>query len=131
MKTYLNSSFPELNATATAWEAAGYIVRDNGEASIDSFSGRPVCPREIICLGIGRHGMTDQALYWAAEEYRRRVEESLRTSALNRDAEALSALATAIRGSAESQVAERIIGALTERTQYAVRQQLKGTVFSR
>lgn len=132
--TYQSAYYPTLAASENAWKSIGYSVVGNpqdwpeNEVRPDRQSS---IPSEIVCLGIGLHGLTDAALYWAACEWQRRKEEQTRSTAIAREAESIGALAKSLCSEADKSVLDRIITKLSERTQYAVRQQLKGTSFLR
>lgn len=81
----------------------------------------------LLAIAVGRGLSGPEALTWAAEEHQRRAEERTRSTAMAREADAVQALAVAIQGINEEQMIETILAKLTERTQYAVRQQLGRT----
>lgn len=112
-----------VEAPAALWEAAGWRVYYNTEIITrwpDSDMKRAL-PLAVIETG----GTGPEALAWAIKEVSRQSEERTRVTAINREAKAIRELASALRGAEESKVLEQIMGRLTERTQYAVRQQLK------
>jgi hypothetical protein len=115
-----------IRATEATWRAAGvrpYSNTDEIDArNLDSFRYL----EELLMLAVHATGTRDDAaVAWAVAERNRREEERTRSTAHAREAEAITKLASAIRDSGEDSTLERIIGRLSERTQYAVRQQLK------
>jgi hypothetical protein len=68
-----------------------------------------------------------QALAWAVAEHDRRKEAKTAATAQAREAEGLKSLANALRDAGDSTVLDRVLSRLSERTQYAVKQQLKGS----
>jgi hypothetical protein len=77
-----------------------------------------------IAVTKGMHGA--DALAYAVEEIDRQHEVSALTRAMRTDSSAVSKLADAMKTEAEETVLSRIMSRLSERTQYAIRQQLKG-----
>lgn len=129
-KTYQSQYFPGLHATANAWQSIGYHIVGNPEDWAGN-EARPDyhdnVPSAIVRLALGLHDKTDAALYWAAQEWQRRKEEQTRSTAEARSAESIAALAVALRSAGQQTALEQVIGQLSERTQYAVRAQLKGS----
>ena len=122
-RTYTIPGLPTIRISDTARIAAGFGCYTNVDSV--SIEGRSV-PLELIALGIGTTGHADdRAVYWACAEHRRRLEESLRTGAMGREAQAISELAASIRASNEQNALDSILSRLSEKTQYAVRAQLK------
>lgn len=127
--TYSNKNFPGLMASENAWRAVGFHIVGNPKdwPGDEAKYSRHDMPYEVVHLAIGIHGPTDAALYWAAQEIQRRREETTRACAISREAESLRELAGAIRGSSESALLEKILGRVTEKTRFAIQQQLRGT----
>lgn len=129
MKLYHLKYIPSLEASEEAWLAAGYVPYTDINEVYSLHSGS--VPHEILALGVlATNSNGPQAITWAAMEYRRRMEESLRVGAMNRESDALKALSAALSTQTERNLAQRIMGALTENTKFALRQQLKGTQFA-
>lgn len=116
-------------ASEAAWSAAGAEVYSNRD-TIDRGQllrryGNGVDMHEVLFLAVHVTGRRDDyAVAWAIAERQRRLEGSHQNAVISGEAGALRELAQAIAGTTESAVLERILGRLSERTQYAVRQQL-------
>lgn len=114
-----------ISAPRHIWTMLGYYaVTNNGilELRPNSFSSNA----DSLIVRAKAEGHTGEtAIAWALGEQTRQAEERTRSTAMAREAEALGRLAAAIRDGGEEAALERIIGRLSERTQYAVRQQLK------
>jgi hypothetical protein len=109
------------------WKAVGYEVytadSDTWEVR-ERYDGRDA----LVYEGRRVTGCDDwRALAWAAAEEQRRSEARTSATALAREAEGIQALAKSLSQISDQSVLERIISRLSERTQYAVRSQLKGT----
>jgi len=117
-------SIPGFTAPESLWRAAGGTVFSNTD-EVGACGMRYDMPR-LIAEGWHRHpGDGTAALLWALDEYRRQSEESARIRAQHADAAATAKLASAISASANQDALDRILPRLSERTQYAVRQQLR------
>jgi len=109
------------------WAAIGYEVFT---ADHETWTVRPRYDGRDALVYEGRRvtGRDDwAALAWAAAEEQRRREACTASTAHAREAEGLKELAGAIRQAGDASVLDRILGRLSERTQYAVKQQLRGT----
>lgn len=123
-KLYRHPSLP-VSAPEPYWTALRFTCYSNTDEVGNSHIGNYQEVAQAIMRGIEATGSNDhRALAWAMGELQRASEERTRATALAREAEGLQSLAKAIRESGEQQALERIIGRLTERTQYAVRKQL-------
>lgn len=113
-----------LSAPAWAWKAAGYEVYSNSdEVRRSSHYG---IGDDLLLTSVAGQGLDGaKALAWASTEHQRQKEERTKVTAQAREAEAIGALAEAIKGSSEEATLERILGRLTERTRYAVQAQLR------
>ena len=81
----------------------------------------------MIYAGRNATGTDDwHAVAWAVTEMNRHKEAMTAATAEARHAESIKELAASIRGSADQAMLDRILAGLSERTQYAVKQQLKG-----
>lgn len=119
---YSHPTLP-LTARAHAWKAAGYAIYDNSQEV--GVSSSPMGMHELLAQGLLEHPENGEAaIRWAVNEHQRRQEESSRNRAQFCEARAIEKLAAALNASVESEVLQRILGRLTEKTQYAVRQQL-------
>jgi hypothetical protein len=116
------TTHPRLNVTAsrTAWISAGYTVYTD-----DTLGSGPHGMDELIFLGTQSGQSGDGAIAWAITEHQRRIECERRDNAEAANARAVKDLADAIRHSSEADALQRILGRLSEKTQYAVRQQLR------
>jgi hypothetical protein len=116
-----------ITASRQAWHALHVsVVSVDGEIVADASSAySPHGTVELLLLGVAAVGTRDeQVVLWALGERQRRQEERTRVTAQAREAEAILALAGALRADTETAVLERILPRLSERTQYAVRKQL-------
>jgi hypothetical protein len=109
-----------LSAPEWAWRAAGYATHNNS----DEVGMGPYGAEALMLQALGRGLAGVEALAWVVTELARAGEERTRVTAQAREAEALTALAQAIRESGEADVLGRILERVSERTQYAIRQQL-------
>lgn len=121
-----------ISAPESFWRALGWTVYAEREGSeINDIAGdRAFSHRidEMLALAIVQTGANDErCLAWAIAESQRRTEEQTRSTALAREAESLGKLAEAIKTESESSLLSRIMGRLTEKTQWALRQQLAGS----
>lgn len=124
--TFRHPTLP-VSAPADYWHPLGYTTYSNTDI-VALGSGFRSDSDELVMLGVGATGANDErALVWAMSERNRRNEERTRVTAQAREAEAIKDLANAIRTSAEDTVLAKILGRLSERTQYAVRTQLGRT----
>lgn len=110
-----------ITAPESHWKALGYQVYTDGTAG---FYGEGA--EELLVLGLDATGAHDErVIAWALAERQRRREERDRTAAAAAEAQAIAKLADAIRSDGDEAVLQRILSRLTERTQHAVRQQLR------
>lgn len=109
------------------WKAIGYETTTPDHMTWhvrEQYPGRDA----LVYEGRRVTGCDDwRALAWAAAEEQRRREACTASTAQAREADGLAALAKALRDAGDATVLEKILGRLSERTQYAVRAQLKGT----
>ena len=120
---YKHQKIPGLTADAATWQAAGFTTYSNS----DLVNAGPHGFDAFLVLGIDATGSRDaKAICWAMREKQRREEEKTRSTAIAREAEAISALAQAINSASEDRILEGIMSRLSERTRYAVLQQLRG-----
>lgn len=115
-----------VEAPAYVWKAAGFTVYENSD-TVGQPSGydssTDISP--LIVVGMQKHpGDGAAAVTWAIEERQRIREEKTRATAQAREADAVNKLAAAIKQSTGETVLHELLSRLTERTQYAVRQQL-------
>jgi len=124
----LNQQLTHCGITAPRhlWIALNYEVSQNAAGETEVYRGPYKGEADLYAARLATGADDWRALAWLAQENARRAEEKTRVTAQAREAEALGALAAAIKGSANEEVLSRILGRLSERTQYAVRQQLKG-----
>lgn len=120
-EVYRHWSIP-LSASKVAWKAAGFTVSSNS----DVVGGGPYGFETLLFLAVAQDLTGDKAIAWALTEGRRRMEQDSMAAAIASSGDGARQLADAIRQSGEKDALERIIGRLTERTQYAVRAQLAG-----
>jgi len=113
---------PNLPITAEAhyWQTLGYSVYTDS----DRVGAGPHDGTELLILALGTGKVGRDAITWALAERRRRCEEDSRSSAISAEGAGLAKLAAALRDASEEDVLRKLLGRLTERTQYAVRQQL-------
>jgi hypothetical protein len=91
---------------------------DGGVAALDA----------MVYEGRRQTGSDDwQALAWAVAEHERRKASKTAATAQAREAEGLQALAKSLQQAGDESVLDRVLSKLSERTQYAVRAQLKGS----
>ena len=112
------------------WSAIGYQYTTGDGEQMRSASGFESVESldALVYEGRRQTGRDDwQALAWAAAEHQRRREACTASAAQAREAEGLKELAAALRTAGDETVLDRVLSRLSERTQYAVRQQLKGT----
>jgi hypothetical protein len=117
----------DLSGPREHWKALGYTISRCGDTEmLGHFNGGALNEVEnLLAAAIATTGdRGEKALGWAVVEQQRRREERTRVTAQAREAEAISALAQAIREGGEDAALERVIGRLSERTQHAVRKQL-------
>ncbi len=113
----------ELNIVAPKayWLSLGYNVYTSGKVG-----GGPYHEEELLVLGIAATGAKDErAVAWALAERQRRAEEQTRSTAQAREADGLMALAQSIRQSSNEEFLKKLFGNLTEKTQYAIKAQLR------
>lgn len=117
-----------VSAPINLWAMLGYYATDcDGITELRSHSGSTPDPLVIRGKAAAHSGADGEAVIaWALGEQTRQREETTRSCAISREAEAIQALAKSIRQSEETSILEKIMSRLSERTQYAVRQQLKG-----
>lgn len=113
-----------IEAPGHVWAAAGYTLYTNSD---------------VIGVGNSVHGMDDlvvlgtlhhpdsgeKAILWAIAERQRRKEETTRSTAMAREAEALSALARAIEGCSEKDLISKILSRVSDKTRIIVMKQLE------
>lgn len=122
---------PGLDITADAiyWRTLGYTCYANTDEVGGSPDGDYGSAKELLILGMQATGANDErAIAWALAERQRRREEGSRTAAAHAEAKAVAELAAAIRDSTEEAFLDRLLPRLSEKLQYALRQQLKGDV---
>jgi hypothetical protein len=115
------------------WRAIGYQYTPTENEAIASHwvNGDVATLDALVYEGRRVTGADDwRALAWAAAEVQRRQEVRTANTAQAREADGLRELAAAIRQTGDESVLDRVLGCLSERTQYAVKQQLKGTGFA-
>jgi hypothetical protein len=118
----------DVAAPESYWTAANWTVYSNTETVGPRAWSNSTEADELIALGIAATGKHDESvLVWVMAETQRRKEEQTRVTALAREAEGLKALATSLATVSDQSVLDRILSRLSERTQYAVRAQLKGS----
>jgi hypothetical protein len=108
------------------WRSIGYEVTTDGVtwSVSERYDGRDA----LVYEGRRVTGRDDwHALAWAAAEEQRRHEACTASTAQAREADALRELAASIRSAGDETVLGRVLSRLSERTQYAVRQQLRGS----
>jgi hypothetical protein len=119
-KPYRHRTLP-IEASATAWGAAGFQVYSNS----DVVSAGPRDMDEMLVIGLAATSeQNDLVIAWALTERQRRRELATAAEATHAEARAIAELATAIRSSTEKEFLDRLLSRLTERTQYAVKQQI-------
>lgn len=117
-----------ISAPQMTWGTLGATVGTYADGSLH-VSGLPHGTEELLVIAIHETQSRDErAIAWALAERQRRREEQTRSTALAREAEAIGQLAAALRTANDQSVLDRILSHLSERTQYAVRQQLRGRV---
>lgn len=82
---------------------------------------------QLLAIAVAKGLTGAQALAFAVEERQRQNEEQRRASVVCKEAEAIAALASSLRTESDRSVVQRIMSRLSERTQWALRSQLKGT----
>lgn len=110
-------------ATDMAWRALGYSTFSDGTASSGPYNGE-----ELLVLALAQGLTGNNAVAWAIAERQRRAEVQAIQGGIAASAKAIEKLAIAIRGASKSSVSgalDDLLCHLTERTAYAVRQQLK------
>lgn len=134
-ETTTTNEITHLGVTAplSVWELLGYRQSAyRTDAPVEAKSHYTHIDREetarldsLVLQGLAATARADStAIAWALSEQNRRGEEKARSRSIAIEAEALITLAKAIREGGEEATLERIIGRLSERTQYAVRSQL-------
>lgn len=118
---YKHRSLP-IAASAAAWNTIyAYHVCSDGTACGNG-------DREVEALflqAVHLHGLRDEAaIAWVSAAITRLDHERNATGAIRGEAAAIKELADAIRGSARDTVLKSILDSLSERTRYAVKQQL-------
>lgn len=116
---YKHPSLP-ISAPAQWWRSAGYTVYSNS----DTVGGGPYHFEEFLILALAAGKADQDAIAWAIAERQRRSEQSAMTAAVASEASAIAALAGAINSSGESEITDRILSRVSERTRYAIKQQL-------
>lgn len=115
-----------VSAPECFWRAMGWQVYTNtDEAGERCHHGSGADTLLAVALTHGLEG--EKALGYVVTEWRRETEERTRATALAREADAIAALAHAIKADSEQALVARIMGRLTQKTQWALRQQLAGT----
>lgn len=113
-----------VEAPAYVWKSAGFTVYENSD-TVGQPAGYDTDINPLIVVGMQKHpGDGTAAVVWAIEERQRIREEKTRATAQAREADAISKLSAAIKESTGETVLRELLSRLTERTQYAVRQQL-------
>lgn len=110
-----------VDASEAAWKAAGAYTALSGEEKV---ACGPHGFEALLHLALHEGKTGDDAVAWAMAEDRRRKEADSLHYALRAQAEATEKLAAAIRQSGQDEALKAIMGRLSEKTQYAVRQQL-------
>lgn len=115
-----------ITATTQEWRAVGLVPFSDGTRLSPSGMTSPEVEAELMQARAALPNAPGwQVLGEFARIHQARSEERTRSTALAREADAILALARAIRESAEEGVIlDRIMPRLTERTRYAVRAQL-------
>jgi hypothetical protein len=119
-----------ISAAAELWSAMGWTTY----ANTDTVGGRSWDGGGInginsyLARGIVATGANDErVIAWAVAEQSRHDEAKSAASAVRAEAEAITKLADALKSESERATISRIMSRLTERTQYALRQQLAGS----
>lgn len=111
-----------ITAPLALWSANHFEIAWKGEPATEYVSGGPHNHQaELAAARLGAGADDWRALAWLRTETDRRHEEMTRATGIARLAEAL----TKISQTGKESVLNELIGQLTERTQYAVRQQLR------
>ena len=113
-------------APVALWSAMGYRTGTPDHETWWLSDDQPGL-NALVYAGRAATGADDwRAVAWAGAEKSRRDEAKTAATALARQAESISQLAESIRTSADKSMLDRILAGLSERTRYAVKQQLKG-----
>jgi hypothetical protein len=118
----------DIVAPATYWYALGFQPCEAGEGEdVGTVSYHRVGSLDdVLILGIAKTEAHDEkVLVWALEEVQRRKEAQTTATAIAREAEGLQALAKSIRETTDNAFLSRLFGHLSEKTRYAIQQQLK------
>lgn len=118
MKHYAHPTLP-IEAPREYWAMLGYTVYTD-----DSVGGGPHDGNELLALALANGRSQEEAIAWALAERQRRKEAAEMASAMRQEGAGLTQLAEAIQSTSEDEFIRKLLGRLTERTQYAVRQQL-------
>jgi hypothetical protein len=122
-------TYLRVTAPAKLWEALYHLsYRDTGEVEINRNAiHRPEDIDALVYAGRAATGSDDwRAISWAICEKQRREEAKTIATAIAREAESIGQLAAALKSESEASTVQKILRNLTERTQYALKQQLKG-----
>lgn len=114
----------------TLWQALGYEYAPTEKSAYCShwIDGGTNTLDALVYEGRRQTGCDDwQALSWAIAEHERRKAAKTAATAQAREAEGLKSLATSLANAGDQTVLDRVLSRLSERTQYAVRSQLKGS----
>jgi len=118
--------FP-ISAPDYMWNSMGWEVYSNVDVISRRRSFANDDSDELLAIASANGLSGVDALRYYAEEHQRRSEEKTRATAVSRQAEAINNLAASLRSESDRTVLEKVMGQLTEPTQWAVRKQLAGT----
>lgn len=113
-----------IEASKASWEALGLTVYTDG--TLGHGTRWPQDVHGVLLQAVHETGARDErAVAWALGELQRQAETDNQSRAQFAEADALKALAAALREMGDENALQSILGRLSERTQYAVRQQLR------
>lgn len=117
-----------IEADETFWKSMGWQVHldfDGGK----SIGGKHQCYHadELLGIAIGSGLSGEKAIAWVSAEAERRKESAAHVYAIGEHAKAIASLAKSLANETKAEVMKQIMAHITEPTQYALRQQLKGS----
>jgi len=116
-----------IEASREFWAAMGWSFTFVNDVEYPAYRSHIHNAEQTLAIAVGNGLTGEAAIAWAAAEDQRRSEAMTASTAMARNADAIKALADALRGQADQSVVEKIMRHLTEPTQRALRKQLAGT----
>ena len=116
-----------IEAPESIWRALKFQVYSNVDIVGDQYFDNNGSMDVLLAIATVNGLSGSQALSWAATEHQRQREQSAMAASVRANATAIENLAKALSDQSDQNVVQKVMGKLSEATQWSLRKQLAGT----